>query len=753
MSEVPIISVTLDDISDDEQTDKGSKLNINECHTDVEDIGSEGEKNYPLLKIEKTECNGAVTDVEDYTDSDDNGDEKDEIEYEPEISLNEFLDQGHVDEAANVAVSGKNVKNKLVKMQSVNKSPSIHAFNLAVETNVGGAVTDCEDMEASGEEDNTEDFHCEDDDKPIMLEGSNAIDIHDTISNKKVEKPCHKVAEVVHAVSSSDSEREGAKPKTSNKLYTRKHKKAEEFDKSDVENMVFSDEDSAYRRKSRIVPILPTPDKNEAEIMVMEASDDETPTEKKSKVIFPEINITFASESKPKKKEATKSKLLALPANNDEALTDVENLESSESSEEEEGACSKKPLRKNLIPLALIKSEALTDVEDFGDDGDDESVESEDEKQVDIGYALPSPVREMTLLKETKDGEPTARTSPMPDNMYLGFDDLEMDKGLTDVEDLSDEGDDYDEEEENKEYEIPILPEMEGGIIESSDHQTGAESGARGDARGSMSTMELPSPVCEPKTDTEDIFLNKTEKNECRKRRTKKHAHSSSHHHHHHHHYQHQHHQKQKTSFLDTKSIQQNQCATTDVEDLNVSDDDEVLKDKTLKQRRATLPAPSSNDNNEGKTDVEYMSGDDNTDFIRFPPENSSNYANLDCSKTTSKNSLGVRETNEFNNRVPVIRKISPSPDTTFPLTDTEDMQMISDADDEAYCRAQTATPMEITNALNESGQTQVHEISAGVFDHQKERRFMKGNRDINETHTDVEFLDEDGLNVMNGGE
>jgi hypothetical protein len=664
--------------------------------------------------------------------------ESDKVEYEPQISLNEFLDQGHVDEATNVSASGEKPKNKL-KMTSMDKCPSPSAFNLTVQTTDIGSVTDCEDLEASGEEDNEDDLLFEDNDKPIVLEGANSVDIHDSISNKKMDKQHHKVAEVVHAISSSDSENECGKQKSSNKLYTRKHRKNEEFDKSDVENMTFSDEENFSRRKSRIVPILPTPDKNEAEIMILQASDDETPAIERKP--FPEINITFASESKPRKKEPEKSKLLSLPTNNEEALTDVENLDSSDS--EEEGACSKRPVKsKNFIPLALIKSDALTDVEDF--ESDDEEIASGDEQPTDIGFALPSPVREITLLKETKDGEPIIRTSPLPDNVLLGFLDLELDKGLTDVEDLSD--DELNEfEEEVVQYDIPILPEMEGGVIESSDHQSG-ECGTS----GAKASMELPSPVCEPKTDTEDLFLNKTEKNECRRRRVKKYTHTSSSHHHHTHHHQKQ--QPQKTSFLDTKTIQQNQCATTDVEDLNVSDDDEVLKDKTLKQRRATLPAPSSN-NNDGKTDIEYITDEDGIDFIRFVPEKSSagKFMNVDCSTTMSKNSLGARETNEY--RLPIIRKISPSPDAHFPLTDTEDFQLNSDADEGSYSRAQTATPMEIRKELDESGQTQVHEVNAGVFDHQKEKLFIKGNRELNETHTDVEFLDEDGLNALNGGE
>lgn len=741
MSDVPLISVTQeDDMSDDDQSKSGGpKLNISECHTDIEDmdsdIGDSKPKNVLIALMPDSDCNGAVTDVEDYTDSDDNDDGKEEPQFETEISLNEFLDQGCIDEATQV--SGNEKRGKLERCSSITKAPSpSNQFNLCVQNPEYDAVTDCEDLEASGDEDENSKVY-EHDDKPIVLEGANCIDIHDAVSNKMIKKPCHKVTEAPRSVS-SDSEDEIVKLKPSNRLHA-KHFKKEELNKSDVENMYFSDDDTKEcGKRSPVVPTLITSDKNEPEILTMQYSGDETPTENK-KSFYPEINITFTTEKNPEKKKGATPKLLGLPQNTDEAVTDIENLDSSDS--EQEGASSKKYKRRPkslVIPVAIIKSDALTDVEDFEADG----YEEEEDEKIIADVPLPSPVREMTLLRETKDGEPIASTSPLPGNVLLGIDDLDADKGLTDIEDFEDDENDpigNDDHIEDNE----MIPEFEGGIVISSDHTTNATS------KPKTSTLELASPNCEPKTDTEDIFVNKPEKNECRRRRIKT-KHSSSHHSHHHHH------KHNKSTLLQIN--QGNQGATTDVEELNVSDDDVVLNDKNIKHRRATIEVSSimNNANSGGKTDVEYMSGDDSAEFIRITPESyNANCLNADGLTITSRDNLGTRETKNNQYRVPVIRKLSPTPDHQRCQTDTEDVQLNSDVEDEAlsYSRAQTATPLEVTKALEESGSSQVHEINAGVFDRQKEKLFIKGNQDTNESHTDVEFLEDDGLNVVNGGE
>lgn len=711
MTEVPVISITLDENENQDDDDDSRRPSIADCHTDVEDLDGDEDRKNSLIAGINAKCNGAVTDVEDMDDSGDDNEDEPEIKY-PEVDLSELLDQGCIDESSNMM---GNQGKKLVAMHSVVKSPSLTAFNLGVNFDQGG-VTDLEDVEGSGDDADENEKVYSDDDRVIVLEESSGIDIHDSVgARKKVERHVPRVKEP-SSPSASSSESEDEKPKMrlkTQKHYTKKSHKCSDA-KSDVENILFSDDE---RRKSRpqSSPVLETPD---IEVMAFEGSDHEDVNEPQ----FPEINISFVAEEKPKNKKKYRSTpapspMLALPQNQDEGHTDVENLNSSDDDDDQ----SLKTRPKSLIPIAVIKSDALTDVEDFGEASDDDC--DLDEKP---DIPLPSPVREFTMLVENRNGEPVKQTKPLPDNLLLGFHDLDADKGLTDVEDFSDEVDDEDDDETPK-YEIDYVPELEGGFIESSDH-----SNAR---RGSLG---IGTATPEPITDTEDMFMKRQDKSggECRRRRTKpKHSH-----------------QKQKTNFLDTKFYVDANAggAHTDVEDLDVEEDDVLLKDKTIKQRRATVDsAPRKMSNPDGKTDVEYMSGDDAIDLLRFSPElnpNLSEYQLDTCSVTlTRDNNDGTRESSRLEINLPEIRKISPTPENFGGTTDTEDINCNSDNDNCAisYSRAQTATPMELSRDLDESCTSQIHEIHSGTFDRVKAFSEMKENLCLVDSVTDVENFDE----------
>lgn len=717
MTDVPLISITHEE-SDHHETDDEttSRPNISECHTDVEDLESDQDRNTLISVLKKNvKCNGAVTDVEDFDDSDDNVDEP-ELNYGPGISLNEFLDQGCIDESSNLI---GNDKKKLVAMHSVAKSPSPTAFNLNITFDVGG-LTDLEDLEASDNDADENERVYSDDDKVIVLEDSNAVDIHDSVGNRKrTEKVVTKFAE---PSTSSSSESEDEKPKLRfkpQKHYTKRAPRIEEA-KSDCENIFFSDDDKKRLRR-RPLPVLETPD---IEVMAFDGSDNDDVTEPQ----FPEINISFVGDEKPKKKKRqykttpAPSPMLALPDNQDEGHTDVENLNSSDDDDD----TSIKINPKNFIPIAVIKSDALTDVEDLSDASDDDC--SLDDKP---DIPLPSPVREFTVLVENQNGEPMKQTTPLPDNLLLGFLDLDADKGLTDVEDFSDESQD-DADDDLPKYEIDCILDLDNGVVESSDHTT---------AKGS--SLSLVSATPEPLTDTEDIFVKRQDKsNECRRRRPKpKHS---------------QH--KTKSNFLDTKFYVDLNAdgAHTDVEDLNVDDDDVLLKDKSIKQRRATLecgPRKLSN-NVDGKTDVEYMSGDDILDLSRFSPDvpTSPNEFQFEtCTSTRARESIGLNGDRLFELTLPEFRKVSLT-DSYIANTDVEDVQCNSETEEasglnvDSYSRAQTATPLELNRDLDELCASQIHEIHSGAFDRVKEHFEIKDNLCLTESHTDVENFDEDGL-------
>jgi hypothetical protein len=128
MTDVPLISITLDENSEDQ--DDSRRPSIADCHTDVEDLDSDHDKRNALISSLKsnTKCNGAVTDVEDMDDSGDDIDDEPETKY-PEFDLSEMLDQGCVDESSKAFGESGNKGKKFISMKSVAKSPSPSAFN------------------------------------------------------------------------------------------------------------------------------------------------------------------------------------------------------------------------------------------------------------------------------------------------------------------------------------------------------------------------------------------------------------------------------------------------------------------------------------------------------------------------------------------------------------------------------------------------------------------------------------------------
>lgn len=710
MTDLPTISITLEENDNDfEQDDETSRRpSVNECHTDVEDLDGEDQDRRNSFKEGLgvgAKRNSGVTDVEDFNDSDGMDDSPSpELCYGPEISLDEFLDQGSVDESSKL--SGGN-QNKLVAMHSVVKSPSPTAFNLTISHETGG-ITDYEDLEGSGEDDSDKVYS--DDDKAIVLEGSNAVDIHDSVNNrKKTEKYAPRPVEPVGSEPSSSDSDAGGKPKL--RLRTHKHltKRSNKCDeaKSDVENIFFSDDES----RQKTTPVLETPD---IEVMAFDGSDHEQLIEV---LQFPVINITFTAEEKSKKKSKYRSTpapspMLGLPDNQDEGHTDVENLNSSDDDDE-----SLKVKPKSFIPIAICKSDALTDVEDFESESDDDC-----DLDVKPDVPLPQSTSEITLLVENSNGEPTKQTTPLPDNLLLGFHDLDTDKGLTDVEDFSDESEGDDEDETPG---IDSIPDLDGGVVESSDHTN----------VNTLRSSGTPDPI----TDTEDMFMKRQEKSsDCRRRKTKsKHS---------------QH--KPKTNFLDTKFYVDVDAAGghTDVEDLDVEDDDVLLKDKGVKHCRVPVsakPRQSTSSNADGKTDIEYMSGDDTIDLLRFSPEIkvSLNDFHIELYTMTSfRDSIDLCPHSTRELKLPEKRKESAMSDCYLTSTDIEDVQCNSENDEAAasYSRAQTATPMELKRDLEELCTSEIHEVNSRAFDRVKERFEIKENLCFTESQTDVENFDDD---------
>ncbi|CRK97037.1 CLUMA_CG010350, isoform B, partial [Clunio marinus] len=191
--------------------------------------------------------------------------------------------------------------------------------------------------------------------------------------------------------------------------------------------------------------------------------------------------------------------------------------------------------------------------------------------------------------------------------------------------------------------------------------------------------------------------------------------------------------QKPKSNFLDTKFyVDLNASGHTDVEDLDVEEDDVLLKDKSYKSS-STDPETyrkASTSNADGKTDIEYISDDGTLDLLRFSPEikitSLNDFQFEACTLMSFCESLDTKQNIKFELKMPEIRMISPTSERYQTNTDVEDIQCQSDTDDAAtsLSRAQTSTPIELNCNLDDLCSSHVHEIHSGAFDKVSEHEF-----------------------------
>lgn len=739
MADIPVISITQECSSDDD-VDEMSKLNINDALTDTEDLFMDQDtvryrkspaKASPtgnsLIDAIVPTTNGSVTDVEDCTDSEDENDAESKSAREAEIALDCFLDQGYVDETTKSNNKGDKPKTLTRCFSKATESDTLQVF-----ADTSNALTDCEDCDLSDDDDSLGKVSIPDCPEDILVKGieTDAVDIHNSMKRKQ-EKHAHHKQEAVDE-SSSDSDVD------CKVRHRRSHRRThEERPRSDYENLLLSDDDMAgacakppSNRQSALF---------DAEELVLEGSDVEDDRTQN----FPEINITFVSETPDDAPESSAAKAkrpssLGVQAPNpDDALTDVENLDSSDSEDEV------RTTSKRLMPRAVVRQGrtgrggGTTDVEDFNDSDDNDHGEPDQKREVGQEF-LPSPVREIAILKQGESGQQRQNVMPLNQGLLMVHT-PDMEQALTDVEDMSDTeetGEMYD----SSKYTIESLPDMENGDVYSSDNTC-----------VKTAKLEVTSPGQEPKTDTEDLFFERGASNsgsgsELRRRRKPKQSHghgttnaSSCQ-------------QFKGKKFLFEFKVDTAATATTDVEDMYLSDDAKDCGFVPSKQRRATIQfsglTEPTNDCG-AKTDVEFLSGDELVNdhrSVHSPQLCFDGYSSV--VKSRERNGPGPDVMLEAC-PIPLIRKVSPSPDTHNCDTDSEDIQDASDGDDQMdgmYSRAQTATPFELTRALDESAGCEIHESSArskGVLLDVKGRT----GSDHQEMHTDVEFLDDDAGN------
>lgn len=387
MNEIPKISITQDFVMDDHDDEMDSECtgNIEEAHTDIEDLDSD-EKNSQIpsshllltrKKVKSKKIDECATDIEDCQDSG-SDDESDLVKScSAHLSLNAFLDQGFIEETSTCSGGNK------TKHSRKGKRPS-----LFVPVEDDGAITDCEDLNSSENEVIIEE--CPDDSKyDDFLIGNDDFSSVNVENSAFVESKKKKRLTASKNVSSSDSEID---------VPTRNRN-----DLSDVENIAFSYQEDQPNCSKRI---RHSPSAYDAEEIVLVASDNEGAWSRKEPVLDICVEFKIGRQKKSHRRHTKKNQnknSLSVEQNPDEGITDVENLESSD----DEGT----NLQTNLkIPLAYVSSgdKPLTDIEDFDVEVDDDCVTT---MRNDI--KLPSPAREIIVMSEDKYGDPVAKVMPL----------------------------------------------------------------------------------------------------------------------------------------------------------------------------------------------------------------------------------------------------------------------------------------------------------------------------------------------------
>lgn len=714
MNEIPRISITQDFVTDDHENDEidgdadHDQPDIYDAHTDIEDLDSEDGKGFPTMSLLKTrkkvkskKIDDCATDVEDCQDSgsDDASDRTRPID--DKLSLNEFLDQGYTDET-----SSFNGANK-INQSHRGKRPS-----LLVPQEDDGAITDCEDLNTSDNEDETsivivntaddrnyDNFLIENDDYSSGNVQNSAF-----VKNN-AEKKCR-----FRASSSRNSNRSGSEAdlplNTWNEL-------------SDVENVDLSDQEEPQQFFGKIKH---SPSAFEFEEMIMAISDVEDAGPSYSEEIPAPILVSFVNSKRPKKlrlpsrnrktrnaqyAQNQKQSMLTVAQTPDEAVTDVENLDSSD----DDGV----NIRKTLsIPIAYVSSSrSLTDVEDF-------DVEDTDIAAPSTSYdiKLPSPVREIVVMREDKNGDPVAKVMPLVANgggSYLGVAEEYVDKGLTDTEDMSGNEDEYGY---GNKYDLIEMPVMDGEIIRSTD---GLTSIMRGERRAEN----------EPLTDVEELRMGNQQ---TRRKKTKSKA------------------NKTKDGLLAVND-DGDQAALTENEDLYMDED----QAKNYLSRNTHFIGGGLNQQVEdGLTDTEDISGDEEM-YKKYSNDIDPNVFRQETFFSTI--TLTDSSPNHSGPQLPGYSKISTIVKTReshnssaeLSVTDVEDL-VHSDGDDlleVEQLRRNSTTPNELRTAFNESASSRIHDQSRSEYDMTDEGSHLKNFAETQDSHTDVECLDDDKSKII----
>lgn len=689
MNEIPKISITQDFVTDDHEDEADEDEcpgDIHEAHTDMEDLDSEdGKGGFPTIQLLKTrkkvkskKIEHSGTDIEDCQDSGSDDAYERPIE-DSKLSLNEFLDQGYVEETSSF---GGDVK---IKQSQRGKRAS-----LLIPRDDDGAITDLEDLNTS-----------DNDETPISPKDNRD---QQQFNSFLVENDDY----------SSGNIKNSSSVKNNSIRRMRTAKRIDQSDSEDdlspnhaceVENFALSDPDEDEEYCGRVRNSASAFDFEE---LIMAVSDIEDSYPSQMQPEFQPIEVSFVNNRPKKLRCSTRtrkaaSSTLAVIQSPDEAVTDVENLDSSD----DEGPNVRKKL---VIPIAYVNSnKSLTDVEDFDIDDMDVPSTSRDIK-------LPSPVREIVVMKEDKHGDPVAKVMPLvtDSSTFLGIVDPYVDKGLTDTEDMSGNEDDYGH---GNKYDLVEMPDIDSGIVTSSEGLTTLMREKRGDH--------------EQLTDVEDLRMVGGSK-QSRKKRTKP---KSS---------------KTKGGLLAVGNDGDDQAALTENEDVYM-DEDQAARYVTRKNVNTLSSGLDRHEDGGGVTDTEDFSGDEDLyrNVAREIDPNVFRQETFFSTITLSDSSPCNRSQNQGYSKISTILKTREAHDSSADLsvTDVEELAQ-SDVDDLLVVdidRDNSVTPNELRTAFNESVSSHIHDQSRSEFDKTNDDASqLKDYGNIQDSHTDVECLDDD---------
>lgn len=279
--------------------------------------------------------------------------------------------------------------------------------------------------------------------------------------------------------------------------------------------------------------------------------------------------------------------------------------------------------------------------------------------------------------------------------------------GLTDTEDLSGNEDEYDS---GIKYEIIEVPNLDGGLVMSSDGLT-------------TFTRDRKSAEFEQLTDIEEIRMHNSHK--IRRKRTKPKS------------------AKTKDGLLAVGGGDDDQVLTEN-EELYV-DDDQI--GKYYNTRFLSSSDPHQQEHETGVTDTEDFSGDEDTlkkNTAEIDPkvfQQEAFFSTIKSSDGTNGNSAAVQGYSKISTTMKTREANESSADLS--LTDVEDM-IQSDADEllnvDGVSRG--PTPNLLRNAFNESACSRVYDQSKSEFDTTQEADHIKNYADTQASHTDTEMLE-----------